>query len=619
MINYKLIGLSLLLKFVSHVSADHCAFTITGDTCTPDVSTECTSNGYYLQDNIFIRYSDPECKVYRNPLPGFYENKSEGYLITCKSTGCTKTYKNEFVKPTSNECTAEDDGKFKYVGDGIVCTKINKLKSDGHGGYTVEENNYAGIPFENGDDHYLIHHAINGEVFNFDRSKTYYAVKVNSDSIIFDSGIDDSNYCADSESKIIDRKTDFCSNDSSGMYYTCDIGKCTAEYQTNLDHFESNGEPSCGCDGTTVIQDSSCSEKDNGYYYIETKPNTGLYKYTYNSDPSKAKCEAVTGPGKEVPTGYYWNGHQYNDVAFCRDNSCYNHKVEFIKECTYTKPYEFIDTGYNLAFCLDRSTLIPVHSLEGTFVLTDEDEDLSIFFTRMDTSFIYDYSKDGTIEYEGKTYNCNKGVCTSNDVICTPESNDPLQRRGCSGYYLVGTKMLYCSSKNSVVECPEQSLRGYFLNSGTTGPADKYIKCTTETNNVLKCQILTNPGSTVTTCTAGELLYVDGTSVKLCLTGNTADAIDIFKRSTKEYFMSAGLLNKSFSGTNKYYIITSEKNSLMPKTITKSDLVYKYVSGNLEILNSYPKPNAQCSNESFRNALVEFSKDAEGDTYTKES
>lgn len=180
------------------------------------------------------------------------------------------------------------------------------------------------------------------------------------------------------------------------------------------------------------------------------------------------------------------------------------------------------------------------------------------------------YILDGVVEYEGTTYNCNKGVCTTGDVVCSPESNDPLQRKDCSGYYLAGTKMLYCSSKNGVVECPEQSLRGYFLNSGTTGPTDKFIKCTTETNGVLKCEVLASPVSTITTCTAGELLYVDGTDVKLCLTENTMEAINIFKKSSKEYFMPAGLLNKNFVRTNKYYIITSEKDSLMPKTITKS-------------------------------------------------
>jgi len=57
---------------------------------------------------------------------------------------------------------------------------------------------------------------------------------------------------------MMDRRTDFCSNNSSDMYYQCETGKCSAESQVN-------GE-------IELITDSSCKYilNYNTFYKLKT-------------------------------------------------------------------------------------------------------------------------------------------------------------------------------------------------------------------------------------------------------------------------------------------------------------------------------------------------------------
>ena len=99
-----------------------------------------------------------------------------------------------------------------------------------------ESENYFGIKFEDSVDaqeRYIIHYA--GDVFNFNHifSATYFVVQKTKNAIILDTSYVAVDHCAKTNGLMIDRLTDFCSNDSSGMYYTCSNGSCLSEYQEN--------------------------------------------------------------------------------------------------------------------------------------------------------------------------------------------------------------------------------------------------------------------------------------------------------------------------------------------------------------------------------------------------
>jgi len=160
--------------------------------------------------------------------------------IQCSSATCQSISFPNIKK----ECNASTDGKLIKTGKNYsICTKINQFDTSKS---TINLENYISIPFtasEHDDDRYLIHHA--GEVFNFDHTATttYYVVRRNATAIVFDPTFESvKDHCANTSGLMVDRVTDFCSSDSSGMYYTCTNGKCTSEYQTKKEHFEDNGE-----------------------------------------------------------------------------------------------------------------------------------------------------------------------------------------------------------------------------------------------------------------------------------------------------------------------------------------------------------------------------------------
>ena len=212
----------------------------------------------YCGDSIFSNTEIKKIKVYidytgysfcaydiervKSVEPGYYINNADSNsYIKCTNIGCETLQ----IPTESKSCTSDNDGKLIYDGFGVVlCTKMNKLITKDNGSYEIAKDHYTVIPFATTETNYLVHHAINGEVFNFDRtpSNVYYVVKSNENSIVFNPEFNKKDHCADNDGKLIDRVTDFCSGNSSGMYYTCVNGKCTSEYQTIKGEFEDNGE-----------------------------------------------------------------------------------------------------------------------------------------------------------------------------------------------------------------------------------------------------------------------------------------------------------------------------------------------------------------------------------------
>jgi len=214
---------------------------------SPSFCSGIFSNTKVKKISIPIDYiGDTFCRIDIKKLkdPGYYINRDDSHFntyIKCTNSGC-----ETIPKPTEPErCSSDSDGKLIYDGSVIgLCTKINELIRKVDGSQEVKEDHYTVIPFAITETDYLVHHAINGEILNFDRtpSNVYYVVKSNKNAIVFNPEFSEKDHCADRDGKLMDRLTDFCSDNSSGMYYTCVNSKCTSEYQTKVGQFENNGE-----------------------------------------------------------------------------------------------------------------------------------------------------------------------------------------------------------------------------------------------------------------------------------------------------------------------------------------------------------------------------------------
>ena len=212
----------------------------------PSCSSDIFSNTKIKKIRVPINYiGNTFCGINIEPIepiePGYYVNKANSNIyIKCINYGC-----ETISKPTEPEhCTSDNNGKLIYDGSAVgLCTKMNELITKDAGNQEVKEDHYTVIPFATTETNYLVHHAINDEVFTFDRtsSNVYYVVKSNENAIAFNPEISEKDICADKDGKLMDRLTDFC-NDNSGMYYTCVKGKCTSEYQTKIGQFENNDE-----------------------------------------------------------------------------------------------------------------------------------------------------------------------------------------------------------------------------------------------------------------------------------------------------------------------------------------------------------------------------------------
>jgi len=283
-------------------------------------------------------------------LPGFYMSKCDSNkYIQCSNKLCT----SKSLPEDEQECDSTVDGKLIKTNSVFsLCTKINKWNSQND----INSENYISIPFsntENENDKYLIHHK--GEIFNFDRTITItnYVVSKNLTTIVFDPLIKDfKDQCALTSGIIVDRLNDFCSSDSSGMYYTCTLGKCTSEYQTSIGQFEKIDESSCSCYKGNAA--STCSIKDVGYYY----DNDTQYFY---SDISTS-CIPVNPENAVI--GFYWNGYQYNKISKFNGEIFSSVTLEVVtSNYCEGRRNEIVDTGFNLVFCNGDGDEIFIHNI----------------------------------------------------------------------------------------------------------------------------------------------------------------------------------------------------------------------------------------------------------------
>jgi len=562
MVNIKYFGLPILIGLFSHVLAVTltCSINIKDGTCT---YKNC-DDGYYFKENKLVKVDTNNCNIISNPLPGYY--KGGDTYIECTKTGCN-------MNTIPNKTGCDVDGKLiNKNGAYVLCTKINKLSADGK---SIENNNYAEIPFtDEGEVDYLVHHA--GEVFNIDSSvnDVYYVVKSSANSIVLNLKYNKEYYCADKNGKLMDRKYDFCSKESSGMYYTCEEGKCSSVSQLNDNGKEfyggtgiiteiENYKYDCSCKGGKA---SNCtSTDDNGYYFDSDKGK--LYKYF-------SKCEEQT----TVTQGYFWNSNKYNDIVMCTKTTC--SKAALVKDienvngysCNY--PGRIVDTGFNLVLCDEYSKTTLIEDDKTYFVKGRADGPFDIAanyyaIKKGGTSLVIDTTNTGiTKDFGSKSYICTDGVCT---LRCNPSDSGTFEVCKEDGYYVEKEALYECSKSNGKISCISKAGSiGYFKDHS----GEDIIKCYYDTDGSIKCGKIESDdklASDATACVAGKFI-IDNTNKikKLCVNTDIKEAIEIFKSNvSNKYFISAKDLDKS--NTSGFYSISIREKTILPAAKSTSE------------------------------------------------
>ncbi|ORY35296.1 scaffoldin [Neocallimastix californiae] len=231
---------------------------------TPKDKIEDTGAGFYVTKDkkYYTCTSATACteKTDLNfPSVGYY--KVDSYIVACKSLDNvgTSVACEEITKPTNN-CSHETVGELVSISGGKYGLCLAEYEVGETPKYPTLDFLDSGVDAEE----YLVKHMPKGEdsendnrVFNFDITMNYYIVEHSVNSITLKKPstayVDK---CALAESsKIIDRKTDFCS-DGAGRYFNClaNSGKCISSLQSTPDVQELNNE---SCVSFTDENDSS--------------------------------------------------------------------------------------------------------------------------------------------------------------------------------------------------------------------------------------------------------------------------------------------------------------------------------------------------------------------------
>jgi len=621
MVNFKYIGLPILLGLFGTVSAAGCDFTITDTGCTADAA--CSTNyGFYLKENKLIHYTSDEttpCEVIAFPTPGYYKNKGKtddnDEFIQCTSTGCST------IKKEASACAAGNDGKI--VTSGNLCTKMNELNLGG-AQPALENTKYIEIDFDTSNNNYIVHHA--GDVFNFngDHFNTYYVVKKDRDYIVFDPSFIGGNtageegqynvedYCATKDGLMMDRKTDFCSNASSGMYYSCVYGKCTSESQLDSTQKEDNGNTECHChQGSVGTVATGCTKKG---YYLE---GSDLYEFSSGTTCTQKAANSLA-------KGFYWNEYTYNS-ALKNDGESFTHVNVVLNSSCEGHANEIIDNGFTLLFCDSEGKAIAVSSLadnshtvvQGVASTLFTDTSKYYLLKKGANSLALDTEATGEKTVGDQKYNCENGVCTKVTpaaVTCDPTSTTAAERADCSGYYLNGNDLLKCTGTGDAVTCQSTAISlGYYKAGPKAADAAKYIKCTADSSGAKKCEGLSAPAESATTCGAAGALIYGGSAgkVKLCTDIEASHAFEIFKDEDKLYLLKASVLNGATAVADQFYAVdVHSADTVLTKDLTDaSHFIYTYGQ---EIL-----PDTTTCTAEQRATLVEYER-VDGGLYKKE-
>jgi len=492
-----------------------CKFSIIDGVCNVDEDCTEKDNGYNIDDTgkFVVNYIyGSSCTL--QTTPGFYVLVGEDNYAKCTAKdGCASVSKPSDVDKTS--CTQVDDGKLVLLDNDnvVLCTKINQLKDDD----TTDTNKYTAISFTNSPDttdRYLIHRA--DGVFNFDAiNAAYYVVKTTTTSITYDGAYPNvDNQCADTSGKLQDRKTDFCSPNSSGMYYTCKKGKCVAEEQNDASVKE-EGLPICHCHNESVgIAASSCNSATHGYYWEDSEK-----LYEYSSVCSEATHDAS---GYKLAAGYYFNANNYKSVVMCTGSNC----SQFDSVTSCSGAHQLLDTNFSLQYCLSSDLSVPFISLDGKMFVegvpgtpfSDNTKSYALKYDADNNKIIIDSSVNGNYLRGEKLLVCTNGLCTANSSATgyyyNAENND--------GYVLI-----YCADS----KCSEKTVdNGYYLHEDNE--ATSIIECA---NSHSKC--ILKSLTSQTDCSTGKYTIVNINNALNYCNGSVAVAMSDIDADTTAYYV----------------------------------------------------------------------------------
>jgi len=242
---------------------------------TPKDKIEDTGAGFYVTKDkkYYTCTSATACTEKTFTKVGYY--KVDSYIVACKSLDKvgTSVACEEITKPTNN-CSHETVGELVSISGGKYGLCLAEYEVGETPKYPTLDFLDSGATADTGE--YLVKHIPKGEdsendkrVFNFDITMNYYIVEHSVNSITLKKPstayVDK---CALAESsKIIDRKTDFCS-DGAGRYFNClaNSGKCISSLQSTPDVQELNNE---SCVSFTDENDSSKIKYKGNCKYIK--------------------------------------------------------------------------------------------------------------------------------------------------------------------------------------------------------------------------------------------------------------------------------------------------------------------------------------------------------------
>jgi len=328
-------------------------------------------NNIILSDSCTISKSDDiittdnsECSA------GIFLPEYESYYIECKrnDNGNISCTKKDLPKINSeNECNNESTGKLINIeNEYVFCL--------GKFGFNYPYIKLRGSKEEYGKyGNYFVKHTFPStkNVFSFESEALYYVVKYDKYGIAFDKNLNYTDHCADTSGIAITRKEDFCSSNSSGLYYTCKNGICkdihTIENYEPVDQEEPEESNYC-----KVKTGANCSA-DTYYLVDETtmrKKNKGKGSLYYCENKNES-CKKINMPGYYiVDRNNYYICESGN--AKCKKETIYNINCE-------KNNIGKIIFNSRLSICIANSKSVPLTIENNGIYIMERNPDINAF------------------------------------------------------------------------------------------------------------------------------------------------------------------------------------------------------------------------------------------------
>jgi len=303
--------------------------------------------------------------------------KSEDIIITEDSKCTVGIFLPEEIKPYYIECNREDNGNISCSKKDLPKkNKENKCNNESTGkliniGHEDDEYvfclgkfgfdypyNYPYIKLRGSNKYgnYFVKHTFPStkNVFTFESEALYYIVKYDEYGIAFDENLNFTDHCANTSGRAITRKEDFCSSNSSGLYYTCKNGICkdihTIENYEPVEQEElkycivKTGE-NCSVDTYYLIDETTMRKQNQGdgsLYYCENKNES---------------CKKINMPGYYIV--------DKNNYYICRKDT--NRKYTKCEKITLNENNDTCEVGKmilinkKLYLCIATSSKIPIN------------------------------------------------------------------------------------------------------------------------------------------------------------------------------------------------------------------------------------------------------------------